>query len=253
MPDVSLLITAYKRSNLLDFSFQSIINSNNKIDFEIIVLNDYKPDNTEYVCKKYQDKLNIKYIYTGVRNLNGRDFWRVPGFALNIGAKKAQGEVIILSCAEMFHSGTLIDNAYNATILNNFKSLAYCEGKDDVRRDFLNYLEGNHIDFSDRIYKTLIPLNTNLPFFMGMNKQLFLDIGGYDEDFTGTCWDDNDIVSRMQLAGCKYELFDGKIVHLYHEREGYKNYKDGLYNKNLFLGRKKLVNRNQNREWGVLH
>jgi len=103
-------------------------------------------------------------------------------------------------------------------------------------------------------------LRINLPFFMGVTKKDYVDIGGYDEDFTGLGYDDDDIVNRLQLNGCKYINCPAETIHLWHERKWSgplntlpENLKQLIYlNKNLYESRKAIIKRNINKEWGLL-
>lgn len=91
MAKVSILITTFLRPHLLKWNLISLARQNIGFNFETIVLNDGLPDETEELCREYEEKLNLKYIFTGHRNLSGDMIYRVPGFALNIGAKQTGG------------------------------------------------------------------------------------------------------------------------------------------------------------------
>ena len=89
---------------------------------------------------------------------------------------------------------------------------------------------------------------------MSMRKKDFVDIGGYDEDFIGTDFDDTDFVRRLVQNGCEYVTTEAKVVHLWHARlpmspERKPRYD---YNKRLYEERENKIIRNVGREWGVL-
>jgi predicted glycosyltransferase involved in capsule biosynthesis len=86
-----------------------------------------------------------------------------------------------------------------------------------------------------------------------MQRQTYIDIGGYDEDFTGQAFDDDDFVTRLQDHGCKYRRTKARCVHLYHTRSGPgRSRKLHEYNRKLFNARRGIIVRNVGREWGVL-
>lgn len=90
---------------------------------------------------------------------------------------------------------------------------------------------------------------------MATQRQKFLDIGGYDEDFTGVCWDDNDITERLILNSGKYVTVAADVVHLFHPRHNYRSaniMKRWNHNKALYDKRRGIIFRNKNREWGVI-
>lgn len=201
-------------------------------------MNDGIPDETEAICKKH----GVEYIFTGQRNLGrGSDLhWRVPGFALNIGARRATGNILIISCAEMFHLDPCIKDLMSP-IITDCSVVTYPIGYDD---------DGSFIK-SGRV-TGLRPLNTKLPFLMALHRNHYMEMGGYDEDFIGSCYDDNDFVDRLQAKGCRFQQVATKCVHIYHSRVTHDKRYQGrhLYNKNLYHTRRGTVIRNQGREWG---
>ena len=233
----SLLITTFSRDNLLKLTLPTV-----QAD-EVIVVNDGPPGVTEGICKYY----GAKYIWTG---RDGKQ-WRIPGFAINIAAKKATQDILIISCAEMLHLNNCCKLLADPHKHGNILTLP--EGKDD-NGDYLKALKIGKVTKS--LYQLLPPLQVKLPFLLGIKRSIFLNIGGYDEDFLGQAWDDNDLVDRLLLYGCKYYKTSAKCVHLWHSRQlpGRDRELTGRwqYNKDLYLKRKGIIHRNKNRNWGVL-
>ena len=266
--NVSLVMTAYCRPELLNLGLWSLSQQQISHDLEIIVCNDGIEDSTQDVCKKYSDKLNIKYIFTGRRNAKVMKF-RIPGFALNIGVKQSKGDIIILSCAEIFHLNNSIDLLvapliYNKKLLTSSAAMFF-----DDTGEGVDYLSKNLTRTLPM--ELLIRLQQNgectraieMPFFMGMYKEEYMNIGGYDEDFLGYAGDDNDLIFRLRYNGAnkqglKYYFTQSQIIHLYHgSRCDSKMHPENpawAYNYNLFITKReqKIIIRNQNREWGKL-
>ncbi len=251
---VSIIITTFQRPHLLQWGLYSLSKQALPVKFETIVLNDGIPDETEAICKKYEKSLNLKYVFTGERNLNGENVWRVPGFAINIGAKMSRGKVLIISCAEMFHLNDCIAHL-TFPVLDNPKRIGIPVARDDHDSSFLNHLNhtGGAYDYNS-FYNDYPPLNTNLPFLTSVYREEFFAIGGYDEDFIGIGYDDNDIMLRLLKNGCSYYQTAAETIHLFHERIWYakENAPETLFNRNLYYARQNQIIRNQNREWGVL-
>ncbi|WP_054692851.1 glycosyltransferase family 2 protein [Syntrophomonas palmitatica] len=213
---VSVLITAFQRPHLLKWNLFSLARQEIPFSYEIIVLNDGIADETETLCAVYQKRLNIKYVFTGQRNRQGEMKYRVPGFALNIGAKLSSGDVLIISCAEMFHLNETIAHLCKPVVIDP-KFLATSIGMDDQDASFLDYVESNGGDFDYEDYLHNYPLlNTSLPFLMAVKRREFFAIGGYDEDFVGFAYDDNDLISRLSKNGCRLCLTQAQTIHLYH-------------------------------------
>ena len=248
----SILITTFQRPHLLKWGLYSLARQHIPFPLETIVINDaVEGDGTEEICKEYADRLNIKYIFSGKRNLGENIKWRVPGFAINIGAKQSSGKVIIISCAEMFHINDTIA-LLTEPVLHNPKSIGIPIGKDDQDGSFLNHLIMNNGHHNVEMLNKYPKLNALLPFLMSVSRQQFDEIGGSDEDFTGIAYDDNDFVDRLLANGCKYIQTEAKTVHLYHPRYVYgkEQHADLLFNKNLYLSRKGIIVRNKGRDWG---
>lgn len=250
----SIIITTFQRPHLLKWGLYSLAKQAMPADFETIVLNDGIHDETEAICQKYEQKLNLKYVFTGQRNLDGNIKWRIPGFAINIGARLSRGRILIISCAEMFHLNDCILHL-SIPLLSNPKLLGIPIARDDQDSSFLNNLVATNGSFDyNGFYNNYPGLNTSLPFLTSISREEFFAIGGYDEDFIGIGYDDNDLMLRLANNGCTYSQTAAETIHLYHERIWYArvNSPETIYNRNLFYERQNQVVRNQNREWGKL-
>lgn len=252
--DLSIIIPSFKRADLLDFGLRSLSQQKVISPFEVIVLNDGIPDNTQRVCESYKNKLNIRYVFTGQRN-HPEPVWRIPGFAINIGAKMANGKFMVIMCPEMY----LLDDCLQLVIDNlkaNPKSLVITEGKDDQDCVFLNNIkQRTNLNELNKIYVNTPDLNTEFPFFFGVSTADFIDIGGYDEDFLGNCWDDQDVIMRLKQNGASYLKLPYRVVHLYHSRLRYETIKIRdmwEYNKRIYDAKFGTIKRNVGREWGSL-
>lgn len=252
MMKTSIIIPSFKRAHLLQWNLFSLAKQSMSFDFETIILNDGVLDGTEDLCSQYKERLNIKYFFTGQRNTGGQSVWRVPGFAINIGVRKSSGDIILLCCAEMFHVNEtikLITDVYNSP--NSDKVLAIPKAKDD-NGGFLKRLEISNGDFSIEEYNKQPRLkNIKLPFFMAMRRNEFMDIGGYDEDFTGVAYEDTDLMERLVGNGCYHVETEALTMHLWHPRLP-MSHPRVKYNKELCLQRRNTTVRNTGREWGVL-
>ena len=255
MASVSILITTFKRANLLYWGLQSISKQQSKHDIEVIVLNDGVEDETEGVCKLFKKSLNIKYIFSAA-NKNPSDLWRVPGFALNIGAKKAEGEYLFISCAEMFHVDDCIGGMTDYMVDHpDMKMMMVTNGRDDLNQNFLNRVRQTDGNPSMADYNKCGELNIRIPFLMGMRKKDYFEIGGYDEEFVGVGFEDNNFVERMSANGCKYVNSNCHVVHLYHPRiHGNDNNEIRqrmAINKSLLMSKRGQNKANIDREWGI--
>lgn len=238
----SVLVTTFERDELLAFGLASISNQKimEKDDVEIIVLNDgYNSPETEEIALLH----SARYLWTG-KHKHAR--WRVPGFALNIGAQQARGEWLILTCAEIFHINCCLDGLL---MTEDQRALSIPQGWDDDGRFLESLRRGEQFD-----YTQLKSLKVELPFLMAVHRDTFLGIGGYDEDFTGQSYDDDDLVTRLLGLGCHYRRTEERCIHLFHNRNIADKRSAGRldHNRKLYESRKGQLHRNQNREWGRL-
>jgi glycosyltransferase involved in cell wall biosynthesis len=250
---VSIIIPSFKRAHLLQWNLLSLAKQKIPFEFETIVLNDGVLDETEQLCSHYKEKLNLKYFFTGQRNLEGELVWRIPGFAINIGVKKSEGDIVLLCCAEMFHINDvvkLITDIYNSP--DSDKVIALPKAKDDNGR-FLKHIASSDGEFNINEYFTQPPLlNVRFPFLIALKRQEFVDIGGYDEDFTGMDYDDNDFVDRLLENNCHYVETEALAIHLWHPRRSCapETMVRVEHNSKLYLQRKGVIVRNVGKDWG---
>lgn len=251
-PKISIVMSSFNRPELLNLGLLSI--SKQKIDYplEIVVVNDGMDDNTEKICDSYRKKLNIKYIFSGHRN-SKKLISRTPAIPINIGIKNAIGDIIILTCPEIYHLNDCVNTIIKPLLENDrYLSIPKFMYFDDLGEYTNNLL--NNTNKSDINTCKYHEEHSQMPFLMGIWKEQIMDIGGYDEDFTGYACDDNDFVDRLKLNGCTYYRVDAEIVHLYHgERcSGFEqwNNPEWVYNYKLYKERKDTIVRNLGREWG---
>lgn len=108
-PKVTVIIPAYNRALLLPRTIKSILTQTFK-NFELIIVNDASPDNTEEVIKGFLDKRIVYIKHQKNRGLLG---------ALNSGLDRAKGEyLIVISDDDEFLPDAL------ETIVNKFADLS---------------------------------------------------------------------------------------------------------------------------------
>ncbi|MHA2084459.1 MAG: glycosyltransferase family 2 protein [Candidatus Thorarchaeota archaeon] len=243
----SVIIATHQRNSLLKWNLMSLAWPLKEGDIEVIILDDSHA--IDEGCQILAAEFGATYIHTG--KTKDRDHWRIPGFAFNIGARLAQGEVLVLSCAEVYHPLNTLKLMLSAM---DDTAVAIPRCIRDDKGGVLGVLNQDVMPNTSEIER-LRALDATLPFFIATKRKRFLDMGGYDEDFTGVCWDDNDITDRLILSGGRYVSVAADVVHLFHPRHNYRSVeikRRWNHNKALYDQRRGQVLRNQDREWGVL-
>ena len=243
-PAASIVIPSHKRNNLLRWNLHSLFSQELR-GVEVIVLDEsYEADD---VCLSIAREHSCRYLHTGSTK-NG-DHWRIPGFAINIAAKQAEGDSLVICCAEVYHVGKTVAPLLE---LSGAGTVVVPRRIGDDKGGIITFLNGG-LPIPTNSLRRLKALNVRLPFFMSCSREAFLSIGGYDEDFTGVCWDDNDIVDRL-IVGREFAIADIELVHLFHQRHDYKSADIKArwdHNKAIYDSRKGTVVRNEGREWGA--
>jgi GT2 family glycosyltransferase len=254
---VDILITSFCRPEHLRWNLHTLLGQGLNQDYQVTILNDGFEDDTINVVNSYKDKgLRIRYLFTGKRNRSGLK-WRCPGFALNIGIRQSEADIVILTCAEIYHLNNSVEAVVTPVRTNSFALGTPCKVYWDDS-ELLGHLSSVDLKLDEIVGKLEVINNGGnslMPFFMAINRQKLLDIGGYDEDFIGKAADDNDLIDRLLATGCKYAFTPAEVVHLFHgchntaKLQSLPEYK---YNVQLWKSRRGQNIRNVGREWGVL-
>jgi glycosyltransferase involved in cell wall biosynthesis len=224
---ISVAISSFDRPRPLYWGLRSIADHPPKLNFELIVVNDGRADDgTEAICKEFQGRLPLKYVFTGQRHPKDKLIKRNPATTNNIAVHSCSGDKIVLSCAEMYHFGdsiTAMDSLLSRKDVLGTPAYVYM----DVKGEFLKSLEDGHPDQAKlKRTKNGPPFKGTphdydyynfYPFFMGLRRVRFDRIGGYDEDFTeGYGHEDVDLMMRMIADGGIIEAIQTGTAHLYH-------------------------------------
>jgi len=205
-PKVSVIVPTYNRDELLQHGLKSL--RSQSLDAEIIVVDDggSHPSTTRKHCETY----GARYI-----RLESPDR-RVPSVPINAGVRAATGDIIVLTCPEIYHLqpdtlSLLVEPLYiNDTIHTT------CKGWDDSGAVLTAVRNGETV--SAQIYKNMGVLQTDFPFFLALHKKHFEAIGGYDEGYLGWGFEDYDFITRIQAHGLHKKVTGAEIIHLSHER-----------------------------------
>jgi len=251
-----MAIVSFMRPRLLKHQLDSIIRQQiPREELEILVLNDGLEDDTAAVCESFTDRLNIRHIFTGQRNLPGERqiIWRGLGFAANVGVQQAAGDIFIQVDAEVYHLGDTL-RLMMATVENNPNAVVFPDHNilaDDGR--VLKYLDdGGPLPIPNDLLTNLQQYEACLGFLYAVRRSAVLEIGGYDEDFTGSQREDVDFMLRLKGLGIVPAQVPVRLVHLYHERVLSDDPPRMAHNRKVFDAKRGQIRRNVGRPWGII-
>jgi len=267
---VSYIIPHRDREGLFQYNLNSLKAQTNK-DFEIIII-DSSQDSSKIkeIVTQYKKFLNIrlffvdpkKCIYAHDGSIYGNNF--CPALQQNIGVKKCDGDIIVLTSPEIVNASTNVSK-----IINKFKnrdSQFLLGWMDEMKKE--NIAPWINSGYNLNQLKSLCENNAKIGawckehdwrpanYFLGvLLKKDFIHIGGIEESFMGgIAWEDDEFSRRCIDNDIKCS-FEGGIggVHLSHPRTyqcvGETAWEIDSINGKIFHQTYNLV-ANQNHEWG---
>lgn len=171
-PLVSIVITTYKRSNLLNRAIDSVL-SQTYDNIEILVIDDNDPDSgyreeTESLMQYYLNHSKVHYIKHS-ENKNGAT-------ARNTGLKKAQGHyVTYLDDDDEYRPDKVFEQVKYLEQHNEFDAV-YC----GWNKDRIEETPSKEGDLSFEILSGELLIRTNT---IMMKKEIALSIGGWNENY----------------------------------------------------------------------
>ncbi|GIJ95536.1 glycosyl transferase family 2 [Capnocytophaga stomatis] len=204
----SFIIPVYNRPEEIDELLSSISKQTYESDFEVVVIEDGSSISSEEICKKYESKLNINYIF---KENTG------PGASRNYGMQRAKNDYFII-----LDSDCLLPEHYLESV-DDFlqKNYVDCFGGPDTADDnftdiqkAINYvmtslLTTGGIRGNNRSVQKFEPRSFN----MGLSRKAFEATGGFGKIHPG---EDPDLVIRLWQKGFKTAFIEDAFV--YHKR-----------------------------------
>lgn len=204
MPEISVIISTYNRSNFLKKAIKSVLRQTFK-DFELIIVDDCSTDNTEKVVKSFKDK-RVKYVKTA-KNY-GHD-----GRPKNIGIRVATGKYIsFLDDDDIYRKKEAL------FIMKTY--LKHTEA-DVAYGDYINKIErkkkkepGWSIDFNPMLLAQRNYISMSV---IMAKREKVLEVGGFDENLKQ--FKDWNLTMRMHKNGCQFIHIPILITEVYQHKD----------------------------------
>lgn len=245
---LSLIVLSFCRAALLKHTLPKWVEQRPGFAHEILVMNDGPADDTHAVVA--ESKRPVRYLHTGERNRDGLK-WRGMAFAANIGAKRAAGDILAITAGEIYPCGPLLAEAEAA--IGDYEDCWAVSGfVIDDQGSILNELNRGGAPILDP--SAWPQYETTAGFFIAMRRSMFISLGGYDEDFTGSEYEDTDLIMRLRDSGRREIFLPSGCIHLFHSRprQASAEYTNLVnHNANLYTKRRGQLVRNVDRSWGL--
>lgn len=227
----SIIVPVYNRPDEVNELLESLTRQT-LTDFEVIIVEDGSKVSCEEVCKKYKEKLYIRYFY---KENSG------PGQSRNYGAERSQGEyLIVLDSDVVLPDGYLkaVDMELSAAYSKSSNSQAPSAfGGPDAAHDSFTPTQ-KAISYSMTSFFTTggirggkAKLDKFFPrsFNMGIRRDVYMQLGGFSKMRFG---EDIDFSYRIVEAGYKTALFpDAWVWHK--RRTDFRKFFRQVYNSGI--------------------
>ena len=202
----SIIIPVYNRPNEIEELLASILHQKNKLNFEVLIIEDGSTKTSEKIITKYQDKINLRYFKK--KNTG-------PGDSRNYGMQKATGDYFIILDSDVILPK---DYFFNLKSLLKQKSVDAFGGVDDAHPSFTDIQKA--INYAMTSFFTTGGLrNTDKnnfqlrSFNMGISKEVFNKTKGFSKQRYG---EDIDLSNRIKQLGYQLKIFPS--LRVFHKR-----------------------------------
>lgn len=205
--DISVIIPTYNRPDLLERCLTGFKHlKSTEFNFEIVVVDDGSPLNVGDAMAAHFDDLSVRWI----RQLN-----KGPATARNVGAKAAEGKFIAFMDDDCLPDPEWLFYLFRAlssrpTVLvggktiNGLSQNLYSEASQLLVRYLYDYFEEKNGRFF-----------TSNNF--AMSRQLFHQVGGFDETMSLAAGEDREFCYRWMQAGLHMDYQEKAVAYHFHQ------------------------------------
>lgn len=245
---ISVVIPTFNQRKLTDIAIEMLYLCTQYHDWECIVIDDGSIDGTfEHFTAMAQDRTNMLVL----RRTKAIGKYSNGGLARNCGIKAATGDIIACMDSDIIHFTDPVSRTAEA-FANN--------ARQHGNRMFVTSSNWYRVFYKNDAAKIVAEIRGHvgpLPFgaWIAAHRDVWFELGGYDERFTTYGAEDNDICGRMHRAGVKNIMCpDIFAVHPHYkpvfevERKDQAKFEEQLQ----YMSYDRNIQRNANVEWGEL-
>ncbi|KIC63433.1 glycosyltransferase family 2 protein [Chryseobacterium taiwanense] len=218
---ISIVTAYYNRKALFIRTLESLNAYSDKIDFEMIVVDDGSKE------EERLEDLQPVYPFLKVHRIDQKDKWYSnPCIPFNIGFELAKGDKIILQNPECYHYNNILKYVSENLFDNTYLSFGCFSLDKENTDDNKLFLDRNNIDRVIKQFAHIVKIDGGLGWYNHskyrpksyhfctaiMAKDL-VDLGGFDPRYAlGHGFDDDDLIFRIRQKGMKIKFVDDTIV-----------------------------------------
>lgn len=201
--DISIIIPLYKRTGWIEKCLENIKQQNYERDFEVIVVDDGSPNETEIQksIERYSMPENISLQYVRQKHAG-------PAAARNYGVRCSTGMFLCF-----MDDDSLPNKEWLREITQPFYQLSYA-GLVSGRTLSLDRRKGLSLLLEKSVYSKKSWATCNIAY----RRDVFETLRGFDEAFPKASWEDNDLGLRAKWAGYSHIYNENAIVYHPHEQ-----------------------------------
>ena len=197
---VSIVISTCNRTNQITNTLVSI--AQQATDAEVIVVDD-GTDGKSADVKEICDAGKIRYIRCDRPSSSS---FRNPSYPNNVGIRAAKGDIIILQNAECCHEDFRAIEKLTALVTPTNAVFAHVVALDQAGIPLMDYCS---------------PAQPRPYFFCGaIRREWLTKLRGFDEDYIGAGYDDDDLAARLAGEGVQFVYADILVHHQWHPQAG---------------------------------
>ncbi|UOX34030.1 glycosyltransferase family 2 protein [Flavobacterium sediminilitoris] len=218
---ISVVTAYYNRKKLFVRTLDSMKPYYDKIDFEVIVVDDGSEE------QERLEDLQIEFPFLRIIRLEKESKWyKNPCIPFNIGFSQIRGDKVIIQNPECYHFDNILEYVDEKLQENDYLSFGcYSLDKLNTDEDKL-FLDKKHIqnlikennkafitDGDLGWYNHSVYRPESFHFCTALTAKDLFDIGGFDERYAkGIGYDDDDLIWRIKKKNMNIKFIDDRIV-----------------------------------------
>jgi len=201
MPEISVIIPCYSRVKWLPTCLLALSRQDIGRTFQVVVIDDGSPNETE-IRELVQDARIGGYNLIFERQDNAG-----PAAARNHGVRLSSGNILCFLDDDSVPAPDWLGNMVSPFLKNI--DVALVSGS---IKSF--YKDGLSAELEEAVYYGMHWATCNIAY----RRDIFLQLGGFDESFPDASWEDNDLGFRARWGGYRHVMAEEAVVSHPHEQ-----------------------------------